>query len=223
MFVVGLDLGQKQDYTAVAVVERIERAGDDKPLLHLRHLERYALGTPYGEQMDRVARLCEEIGERAPHQRSPVAAWFGENPPKPSPPAKLRPELVVDATGVGVGVVEMLKDRGLSYRAVSITGGVSETRSGGVHHVPKRNLVSRAVAPFEGRRLKIARGMRLTGELVKELESFKVKVNLRTAHDSYEAWRESDHDDLVLALSLACWWAERRPVVVRAMPKPVGL
>jgi Terminase RNaseH-like domain len=203
VFVIGLDLGQKQDYTAVAVVEKIERE-DDKPMLHLSHLERYALGTPYGEQMDRVAALIEKIKKRINHLYPPT------------------PELIVDATGVGVGVVEMLKERGLKYRAVSITGGITEGHSRGTHHVPKRNLVSRAVAPFEGKRLKIARGMRLVPELVKELENFKVKVNTRTAHDSYEAWRESDHDDLVLALALACWWAERRSVV-RVMPKPFGL
>jgi hypothetical protein len=195
VFVIGLDLGQKQDYTAVAVVEKEElsKAGE-KPMLYLRHLERYALATPYGEQMDRVAALVEKINGQANQGRPP--------------------ELIVDATGVGVGVVEMLKDRGLRYRAVSITGGVTETISGGTYHVPKRNLVSQAVAPFEGKRLTIAKVMRLVPELVKELENFKVKVNIRTAHDSYEAWRESDHDDLVLALALACWWAERRLATV---------
>ncbi len=207
MFVIGVDLGQKQDYTAVAVVEKIEpsEAGDaGKPLLHLRHLERYPLGTPYGDQMDRVATLVGEVKRRNDLDHPP------------------QPELVVDATGVGVGVVEMLKERGLKYRSVSITGGTSENHSSGAYHVPKRNLVSRAVAPFEGKRLKIARGMRLVPELVRELENFKVKVNVRTAHDSYEAWRESDHDDLVLALALACWWAERR-TGMRVVRKPAGL
>jgi hypothetical protein len=33
---------------------------------------------------------------------------------------------------------------------------------------------------------------------------------LRTAHDSYEHWREGDHDDLVLAAALACWWPRIR-------------
>jgi hypothetical protein len=215
MFVIGLDLGQKQDYTAVAVVEKEER-GEDKPMLYLRHLERYALGTPYGEQMDRVAKLVEQIKERTP---KPGVWWSGDNPPRPR---VRQPEIIVDATGVGVGVVEMLKDRGLRYRAVSITGGLSESSGGGTYHVPKRNLVSRAVAPFEGKRLKIARGMRLVPELVKELENFKVKVNIRTAHDSYEAWRESDHDDLVLALALACWWAEKCPGL-RVTARPRGL
>jgi hypothetical protein len=167
VFVIGLDLGQKQDYTAVDVVEKEDQAPlEDKPLLRLRHLERYALGTPYGDQMDRVAALVGKIKRQINHI---------------SPP---QPELIVDATGVGVGVVEMLKDRGLKYRAVSITGGIVEGHSRGTYHVPKRNLVSRAVAPFEGKRLKIARGMRLVPELVKELENFKIKINLRTAHDS---------------------------------------
>jgi hypothetical protein len=40
--------------------------------------------------------------------------------------------------------------------------------------------------------------------------NFKVKVNLATGHDSYEAWRESVHDDLVLAVALACWHGENR-------------
>ena len=47
-----------------------------------------------------------------------------------------------------------------------------------------------------------------------ELANFRVKINLRTAHDSYEAgpsWREGEHDDLVLSLAMALWFAERGP------------
>ena len=32
-------------------------------------------------------------------------------------------------------------------------------------------------------------------------------MNLKTAHDSYEAWREGDHDDLVLSVGMAVWAA----------------
>ena len=38
---------------------------------------------------------------------------------------------------------------------------------------------------------------------------FKVKIDPQTAHDSYSAWREADHDDLVLAVALACWLGEK--------------
>lgn len=31
---------------------------------------------------------------------------------------------------------------------------------------------------------------------------------METGHDSYEHYRSSDKDDLVLALSMACWGAE---------------
>jgi len=30
----------------------------------------------------------------------------------------------------------------------------------------------------------------------------------QTAHDAYSAWREGQHDDVVLARALACWWGE---------------
>jgi hypothetical protein len=46
--------------------------------------------------------------------------------------------------------------------------------------------------------------------LANELLNFKVKINLKTAHDSYKAWREGIHDDLSLsAVALACWAAEK--------------
>jgi hypothetical protein len=40
--------------------------------------------------------------------------------------------------------------------------------------------------------------------LADELLAFRAKISARGHHTS-EAWRESDHDDLVLALALACW------------------
>ena len=38
--------------------------------------------------------------------------------------------------------------------------------------------------------------------------NFKRKVSL-AGRDTYEAWREGTHDDLVLAAALAEWYAER--------------
>ena len=37
----------------------------------------------------------------------------------------------------------------------------------------------------------------------------RLKINLETAHDSYGAWREGTHDDLVLAVALALWTAQQ--------------
>jgi hypothetical protein len=49
-FFVGLDLGQSAVFTALAIVQSVkERNAEGKieKLLHLRHLERYPLRTPY--------------------------------------------------------------------------------------------------------------------------------------------------------------------------------
>ncbi len=59
-FYVGLDLGQAADYTALAVVQsgvQENPEGGTEKFLHLRHLERYELGTPYPKIADIVATL----------------------------------------------------------------------------------------------------------------------------------------------------------------------
>lgn len=43
--------------------------------------------------------------------------------------------------------------------------------------------------------------------LVAELEAFRVKVTA-SANETFGAWRERDHDDLVLATALAAWAGE---------------
>jgi hypothetical protein len=40
-------------------------------------------------------------------------------------------------------------------------------------------------------------------------ESFSNESEPEDAHDSYEAWREGDHDDLVLSVALSCRAGER--------------
>ena len=56
------------------------------------------------------------------------------------------------------------------------------------------------------KQLKIGEGIPFADVLITELHNFRVKVNI-AGRDSYEAWREGVHDDLVLAVSLACWYA----------------
>src|SRR5215203_1990762 len=198
-FYVGLDLGQSNDYTALAVVEKVEREGDrGDPDLHLRHLERYELRTPYPTMVSRVAALV-----RDPQLTTTRQYWNGRE-------VLAEPELLVDATGVGRPVVDLFRERGLHYKAITITGGNSVTRVAGGYGVPKRDLIGALEVPFHSGRLKVAAGLRLWETLRAELQTFRRKVSLTTGMDTYEHWRESDHDDLVLAAALACWGAERK-------------
>jgi len=205
---IGVDLGQSRDYTAISITERAcvpagDRSSVDGPLHHrqklsteyrVRHLERPALGTPYTKVVERVVELVKKVG--------------GE------------PALLVDATGVGRPVTDMLwRDlseglKGTDIRVtpgnITITGGdsVSRTPDGGLR-VPKRDLVGAPLVLLQNGQLKIAEGLALRDTLVKEMLNFRVKINVSTAHDSYEAWREGDHDDLVLSVAMACWAGER--------------
>jgi hypothetical protein len=62
-FYVGLDLGQSADYTALAAVHSTKTQTPEGQVvkgLHLRHLERYPLRTPYPEIVEKVAALVRD-------------------------------------------------------------------------------------------------------------------------------------------------------------------
>ncbi len=190
---VGLDLGQKQDPSAIAVVERWEEAGEpdrvtwERPIevgYSLRHLERLALGTPYQEVVGRVREVARS-GDLAG-----------------------RCVVVVDATGVGGPVIDLLRaaDLGCELTAVTITGGPRASRVDGGWTVPKRDLVVGLEVMLETGSLRIATGLREGETFIKELTGMRVKVSAGR-REQFEAWREGTHDDLVLAAALACWRA----------------
>ncbi len=193
-YFVGVDLGQARDYTAIAIVQRVTQRvltdeGEVQTTIqyHLRHLERVPLGTLYPAVIAHVADLLS---------RSPLSE---ESP------------LVVDRTGVGIAVLDMFNAAGLRPEAITITGGNTVTREHRHHNVPKRELVSALIAIHQGGRLHTAAGLTFWPTLVQELVNFKLKINIATGHDSYEAWRESDHDDLVFAVAMAIWFAGNQP------------
>jgi hypothetical protein len=225
--IVGVDLGQQRDPTAITVIERgyvsagklynshywyngREFYAAREPVkleYHVRHLERPALGTSYVDVVERIIVLLKSLGDD---------------------------ELVltVDMTGVGRPVADMLKrrleewleqDRNvyLNTAWITITGGDSVTKAeGGGLRVPKRDLASAPLVLMQNKQLKIAEGLQLADTLKRELLNFKVKINITTGHDSYEAWREGDHDDLVLAVAIACWCGERYLRKEDSLPRP---
>jgi hypothetical protein len=194
-YIVGLDFGQSMDYSALVVLERQKPVpGQDVPLgtprppyqYAVRHLHRWQLGTSYPVIVQETAALCERL---------PAAGWSQR-------------DLVVDHTGCGRPVVDLMQQTKLHPTAVTLHGGDRVTRDGRNYRTPKRDLVGCVAVLLQQQRLQFAQDLPLTPILTKELLNFKVKIDPATAHDSYSAWREADHDDLVLALALACWWAE---------------
>lgn len=80
-------------------------------------------------------------------------------------------------------------------------------------NVPKRDLVSVIQVLLQTKRLKIPTLLPEAQILLEEMTNFQVKISL-AGNDSYGAWREGTHDDLLLAVALACWAAEKK-----ALPK----
>jgi hypothetical protein len=187
---VGVDLGQVQDYSAVAILEYVfeydlNEQGWTKQHT-VSHLERFPLGTEYPVIVQRISTMFQD----------PRLKQYGR--------------LIVDQTGVGRPVVDMLRKEKLNPIAVTITAGAETQESdyGMSFHVPKKELVSALLVLFQTGQLKILETLPDVDILVRELENFRAKVTLRGA-EKYEAWREGEHDDLVLALSLAAWYTNR--------------
>ncbi len=75
--------------------------------------------------------------------------------------------------------------------------------------VPKKDLVAAVAVTMQDGRLRIRSSMKLASVLTEELGYFRSKINIATGHERFEAWRERQHDDTVLATSLALWYGER--------------
>jgi phage FluMu gp28-like protein len=177
-FFVGVDLGKQHDYSTIVIVEK---RGDE---LLVRGAERIPLGTPYS----RLVEILREVVRR--------------------PELAGRCSVVVDATGLGEPVMEMIRraDLGCDVTAAVISGGkrASRKKTGKYKTVPKYDLMTGLQVALEDEELKIARRMSEARSLVKELTD--IRVNER---GGMGAEGSGQHDDLVMAVALACWRAKR--------------
>lgn len=193
-FIIGVDVGQANDYTAITILKPTTPDGADRPTYDMVHLDRWK-DDPYPEQVRQMGALMERVkGE-------------GEA------------TLIVDATGVGKPILDELHEAKLRPVGVMITAGDRETREKGTYRVPKRTLVGHLQVALQSGRLRIPKHHRLARTLLEEFQGFRVKItasgHARFGNDVSD-WREADHDDLVLATALSVWWGERRTPVPRA-------
>jgi hypothetical protein len=194
-FTLGLDLGQVSDYSALVLAEtvRVDLPGPQSLLGYavyhheLTAIRRYPLGTAYPDVVAHVVAVCAGL---------------------PAPPL-----LVVDRTGVGRPVVDLLvRARPRCRRLVPVTivsGGGEAFQPDGSFHVAKTVLVGRVQVALQGDHLRTASGLPEAGTLKQELRGFKARITPagNTVYGSPD-WREGQHDDLVLATALAVWGAE---------------
>lgn len=176
---IGVDLGQRRDPTALAVVEREPRG---EAIHHaVRHLERLPLGTPYPRVAARVAEVARGVEQRT----------------------RTRPRLYVDATGVGTPVVDVLRAAPVRALIVPVyfTHGDRRSERQGEVRLGKAWLVSRLQVLLQAGLLHLPRSPEAEA-LREELLGYEIRVSA-DANDTYGAFRVGAHDDLVTALGLA--------------------
>jgi hypothetical protein len=151
--------------------------------------------------------------------------------------------LVVDGTGVGRAVFDIAVERikaaqksgtlpAIGLLPLTIMGGTGESHRDGVWwRVPKHELITAAVNELQGdesvtsdgreypvsrperSRIRWAPKQPYVKELEDELTNYRRKQNIATGAQTFEPWREKEHDDLLFALSMLAWyfWRTRVP------------
>lgn len=196
-----VDLGQRQDYTAIAAIQHTRSPLPDdwvvdevKRITRQRVIERWAvrglLRLPLNMEYTTQAKRIREL-------------MMG-------PPIFSRADLVMDDTGVGAPVADLVTASGnLNPVRVTLTAGLEVNRVAHRRYtVPKLVVVSNLDARLNSGELVFADDLAEKEALKDELTNFQRHVTA-AGRSTFEA-RSNKHDDIVLAIALGLWWANER-------------
>ena len=182
---VGVDIGQRADSTAIVVTEEQHRDGSDHYVARL--IERLTLGTKYPVVADRIVQVVRNL-----EARSQAREWIDGDFPI---------ECWLDATGVGLPVLDLIREQGVSAKAAIFTGSDKLVEHpDDVVSVGKSWMVARLQVLLQAGRLHLPISAE-AAVLIRELQDYEITVNER-AHASFNA-PSGKHDDLVIALGLS--------------------
>lgn len=181
---IGVDIGQRTEPSALCVAETEDREGPHGTETHyvIRHLERLPAGTSYPALADRTAEVASKVAKRV------AGTLF----------------VFLDATGLGQSVVDLFTSRvrGTRVAAVYFTHGDRRNR---VSHkevqLGKAYVVARLQTLLQVGCLHLPRTAE-ADRLAKDLLDFQIQV-AEDANDRYGAFRVGPRDELVTALGLA--------------------
>ncbi|MGV8123505.1 MAG: hypothetical protein AB2L14_27445 [Candidatus Xenobiia bacterium LiM19] len=176
MFIISCDLAKTFDYSAICVLEKVDS------LYHLRSLHRMRKGTPYTVTAGQLRSMVSDPSLQC------------DNHP---------PVLVIDGTGVGAAVEDILRAWKLPLISVKIHGGINVIRKPGEIRVPKKDLILALLSAFNNSRLQIAQGIPEGQDLLHELQRFRVKINPQTRRATFEGL--GAHDDIVLSVAMGVY------------------
>lgn len=192
--IIGVEIGQKRQASAIAVVEMVTRPeGTTWPYRkrnhwNVHHLEMLPPGTTYPGLARRLAEVCESILKVGDRKRN------------------RKPLVYANATGLGAPVIGVLRAEASQARkimAVHFNHGDRRTEEPleKVVILGKGYLVSRLQALLQAGQLHLSKTP-AADTLARELGEYEIRI-AQDANERYGAFRVGTQDHLVNALGLA--------------------
>jgi hypothetical protein len=196
-YLIGLDLGQTNDYTAVSILQPVGSK------LRLRHLDRLPLGMSYPNQVRAIQALYNKLEGR----RTLIIDRTGIG------------RAIYDMFREGglnpVGVTFTSGEKTIRLMQKTPTGLKPRPE----FRTPKLEIVSALNLVMQQGHLQIARGLKYGDVLTNELKDFEMQVR-PTGHVSFNA-KEGSHDDVLISVGLVAWWWLNRSRYMKVPTRPM--
>lgn len=204
-YIVSWDIAKQQDATVVQVWRQVPQVIGEKyneriftfwDCIRLVKWEQI----PYTEQVRRVSLILGSAELKNNH------------------------DLLIDGTGVGQAIADMIREAKLSPIEIVFSGGAkpqelymgnSDKRFGSGmdmnvlrgYSVPKVDMIGAAQTILEEHRIPPIADIPYASEFERQLLHFQGKVNEK-GHTTYGNDNEAKHDDFVASFLMFCWWVK---------------
>jgi len=187
---IGCDLGQSHDFSSTVVIEdeQLPTMQDGVCVLGPRTLtvvfaDKFR-GASYVAVADYLVRLRNAV---------PFAG---------------KSKLVIDGTGLGRVMSDLLNDQGIDHLAVQFTSGQEWRRSGRYINASKTLMVENTAVLFSTGELTFAHDLPMRNELEAELASFTVQTTAAGNSVIGQSRTASGHGDAAISLIIGCFAAQ---------------
>ena len=119
-----------------------------------------------------------------------------------------RTRLVIDASGLGRVVSDLLTEQRVEHHAIQMTVGQNWVKKGRYVNVGKMLLLETLSIMFATGDLTFAHDLPLRGDILAELETFQLEQTAAGNQIITQGKSGSHHGDLAIALSAACFASE---------------
>lgn len=181
-YILSLDPAQVRDWSAISAIN-----------MHLAgkrfEYDLTAMGRKQGLPYDQIVDWAVETYKNK-------AFWEGGQPP----------HFILDSTGVGVAVRDMIAVRGVRLKAITITSGESITRAGPLIHVGKARLIGKFLGAFDAGKVRVNPALPMWPKLEREMLAFRAEISAQ-GRAKFEA-EPGENDDMLFSLAQGVWFGE---------------